>query len=167
MAPKIDPDNPFIDLRYNSYRRYLKKKHGSYVKKIGLDAGLSCPNKDGSKGLGGCIFCSLEAFASPVAVPGDLVSSIKNQISEGSRNRYLIYFQSNTNTYGEITELEAMYDLALGVSDEIVGLNIGTRSDCLGPDVLDMIVRYAKKCSLTIEIGIESIYEETLLKIKD
>ena len=151
----------YSDLRYNSYSRFLIKKFGCKVKRISIDAGFTCPNKDGNKGINGCIFCNEQSYTPHFSKKGDITQSIKNQI-KNNKQKYIAYFQTNTNTYSDKNDLITKYDSALNASSLIVGLNIGTRSDCFYDYVLDIIVGYAKKTYLTIDIGIESIYDNTL-----
>jgi len=146
---------------YNSYAKYLKNKFGYRIKKISIDGGFTCPNKDGTKGRGGCIFCNELSYTPGFSVKDDIVKSVQNQITNDN-HRYIAYFQTNTNTYSSKDDLIEKYDSALSASPLIVGLNIGTRCDCFQDYVLDIIVEYAKKTYLTIDIGIESIYEGTL-----
>jgi len=151
----------YPDLNYNSYTRFLTKKFGCKIKKISIDGGFSCPNKDGTKGWGGCIFCNELSYTPRFSIKDNITLSIQNQITSDNY-KYIAYFQTNTNTYSNKDDLIKKYDLALSVSPLIIGLNIGTRSDCFQDYVLDIIVEYAKKTYLTIDIGIESIYDETL-----
>ena len=147
--------------RYNSYSRFLVKKFGHKVKKICIDGGFTCPNKDGTKGWGGCIFCSEQSYTPHMSIKGNIVQSINNQITD-SKYRYIAYFQTNTNTYSTRNDLVSKYELALNASPLIVGINISTRSDCIQDYVLDIIVDFAKRTYLAIDIGIESIYDRTL-----
>ena len=149
------------ELRYNSYSRYLIKKFGCRVKKICIDGGFTCPNKDGTKGINGCIFCNEKSYTPHFSIKDDIVKSIEKQIT-GVNNKYIVYFQTNTSTYSDKNDLMEKYDLALNASPLITGLKIGTRSDCLSDQVLELIVEYARRTYLTIDIGIESIYDKTL-----
>ncbi|MCL2806299.1 MAG: TIGR01212 family radical SAM protein [Treponema sp.] len=152
------------DLKYNSYARFLKNKFGCKIKKISIDGGFTCPNKDGTKGKGGCIFCNELSYTPIPSVKDNIVQSIQNQITS-DKYRYIAYFQTNTNTYSSKDDLTKKYDSALSASPLIIGLNIGTRCDCFQDYVLDIIAEYAKKTYLTIDIGIESIYDQTLKTI--
>ena len=148
-------------LKYNSYSRYLTRKFGCKVKKISIDGGFTCPNKDGTKGFNGCTFCNEQSYTPYLSIKDDIIQSIKNQITNDSY-KYIAYFQTNTNTYASESDLRDKYNLAIGSSPLIIGLNIGTRSDCFPDYVFDIIKEYAKKIYLSIDIGIESIYDETL-----
>ena len=163
--------------RFNSYSSYMIKEFGSRVQKISIDAGFSCPNRDGTISTGGCTFCRNDAFNPSYCRPD---KSIRQQIEEGiefHRRRYrratsyLAYFQAFTNTHKPIDELEKLYREALAVPG-IIGLVIGTRPDCINKEILDMIssiivpigpIRPIKP--IIIELGIESPYDHTLARI--
>lgn len=156
--------------RYNSYSEYFKNHFGTRVQKVTLDAGFSCPNRDGSKGTGGCTYCNNDAFNPSYCQPH---KSITQQISEGiefHQKRYrraknfLAYFQAYSNTYDSLQSLKSRYDEALqfpGVS----GLVIGTRPDCIDDKKLQYFARLAEKYYVIIEYGIESCYNRTLESI--
>ena len=139
---------------FNSIGSYLKKRMGCKVVKLSIDGGFTCPNRDGSKGTGGCIFCSASGS-------GDLASDIPSQIQLLSRKwpnaRYLAYFQSHTNTYAPVSQLRRQYSEALGV----LGLAIATRPDCLPDDVLDLLEEFNQKTFLWVELGLQSMHEKT------
>lgn len=153
--------------RYNSYSEYFKNQFGTRVQKVTLDAGFTCPNRDGSKGTGGCTYCNNDAFNPSYCQPH---KSITQQISEGiefHQKRYrraknfLAYFQAYSNTYDSLQSLKSRYDEALqfpGVS----GLVIGTRPDCIDDEKLEYFARLAEKYYVIIEYGIESCYNRTL-----
>ena len=151
---------------YNDFGSWIKKKLGCKVQKISIDAGLSCPNRDGTRGTGGCIFCDNMAF-SPAYCRGGI--SIKEQISNGIKffkrkytdMKYLAYFQSFTNTYSSLDKLRRIYEEALDVED-VIGMVIGTRPDCVADDLLDYLEQLARQTFLIIEYGIESTNDRTL-----
>lgn len=151
---------------YNDFGSWIKKKLGCKVQKISIDAGLSCPNRDGTRGTGGCIFCDNRAF-SPAYCRGGI--SIKEQISNGIKffkrkytdMKYLAYFQSFTNTYSSLDKLRRIYEEALDVED-VVGMVIGTRPDCVADDLLDYLEQLARQTFLIVEYGIESTNDRTL-----
>lgn len=155
--------------RYNDYSNYLRNHFGNRVQKISIDGGFTCPNRDGSKGVGGCTFCNNDTFTSAYCEP---ILSIGNQITKGvdffKKNypgiKYLAYFQSYTNTYGELQHLKDLYEEALS-HPEVVGLIVGTRPDCLSDDLLDYFEELNTRTYLTVELGIESTKDETLTKI--
>ncbi len=153
-------------LRYFRYSYFLKKKFGKNVYRVSLDAGLSCPNKDGTTSHEGCIFCDNDSFT-PAAKHREF--SIKEQI-ERQLNKlvrrygvesFLAYFQAGTNTHGSIDMLRRMYSEAVD-HPNIVGLIIGTRPDCLSDECLDLIGDYARKTFVSLEIGLQSIHEKSL-----
>ena len=151
---------------YFSYSEYLKNIFPFKVYKIALDAGFTCPNRDGSAGYGGCIYCDNKSF-SPNS-KGER-KSVHEQILKGMEfyrknfhaERFIVYFQAYTNTYGPAGLLKELYDEALSFPD-VVGLSIGTRPDCLSDDVLDLLVDYSNKTHLWVEIGLQSMHNETL-----
>ena len=155
--------------RYNDYPTYFRTLFQERVQKLSIDGGFTCPNRDGSKGVGGCSFCNNESFN-----PGycRAVRGITEQIEEGIRffarkykgQKYLAYFQAYTNTYGELEELKRKYEEALAVAD-VVGLVIGTRPDCMPDDLLDYLEELNKRTFVWIEYGIESTDDETLRRI--
>lgn len=154
---------------YFSYGEYLKKVFPFKVYKIALDAGFTCPNRDGSVAYGGCIYCDNRSF-SPNS-KGER-RSVKEQIEEGigfyrkgfKAEKFIVYFQAYTNTYGPVGLLRELYDEALSFR-EVVGLSVGTRPDCLPEDVLDLLTWYSKRTHLWVEIGLQSMHNETLFLI--
>lgn len=154
---------------YNDFGSWLRRKFHFRVQKISVDAGFSCPNRDGSIGTGGCTFCNNSTFNPSYC---DRTRSITGQLETGkhffSRKypdmRYLAYFQAYTNTYGDIASLIRMYEEALSV-DGVVGIVIGTRPDCVSPDLLDYLEELSHRTFLIVEYGIESANDETLRRI--
>ncbi len=136
---------------------YLKEEFGTRVAKLSFDAGFTCPNKDGTCGTGGCAFCSSEGGGYYTGTPEEQKALTRNKWSEA---QYLAYFQSNTNTYAPVDVLREKYDNALRISN-VVGLAIGTRADCLGPDVLELLEEYNRKTFLWVEVGLQSTKEKT------
>jgi len=156
--------------RFNSYNEYFKKTFGQRVQKLSIDAGFTCPNRDGTVGSGGCTFCNNDAFNPSYCLPQ---KSIRQQIEEGKQFHawryrravdYLAYFQAFSNTFAPLEQLKKIYNEALTV-DGIVGLVIGTRPDCVDDEKLDYFQELSKKHYLIIEYGIESCYDETLVNI--
>ncbi len=157
----------------NLLNGYLKRKYGKKIYKISLNGGMSCPNRDGKIGYGGCVFCS-KGGSGEFAADGML--SIKSQIKNAKRliskkmpkNQkygYISYFQAYTNTYGDVSYLEKIYMEAID-DDEIVGLSIGTRPDCLGTDVLTVIKKINEIKPVMIELGFQTADEESAKRIK-
>lgn len=154
---------------YRNYGTWLRQRYGGRrVFKVIVDAGFTCPNRDGSKGYGGCTYCNVDSFT-PV-LPRSL-DAIRAQVSEGvarARQRYhaekfIIYFQPNTNTYAPAERLRALFDEALAVCPEdVVGLAVGTRPDCLDDARIALLESYTSHLTVDLEMGMESIHEETL-----
>ena len=156
--------------RFNSYSRYFTKQFGGRVQKISIDAGFSCPNRDGRISTGGCTFCSNEAFNPSYCRPE---KSIKQQIEEGIEfhrrryrraNKYLAYFQPFSNTYKPIEELKNIYEQALEVP-EIVGIVIGTRPDLVDNGILQLLNEIQETHYVMLEYGVESVFDETLRRV--
>ena len=156
--------------RYNSYSAYFRRRFGERMQKVAINAGFTCPNRDGKVGFGGCTFCNNEAFTPSYCQPS---KSITQQIEEGiefhrrryrNASRYLAYFQSFSNTYAPLDILRSRYDEALS-HPEVVGVVVGTRPDCVSEEILDYFAELAKSHYVTIEYGIESTYDTTLKAI--
>lgn len=147
----------FGDQYYNTIGNYLKERFSCKVIKLSLDAGFTCPNRDGSKGTGGCIFCSAEGS-------GDFASDIPGQIRLLSKKwpsgKYIAYFQSHTNTYAPAEVLREKYEQALEYPD-VIGIAIATRPDCLSAEVLDLLSELNRKTFLWVELGLQTIHEST------
>lgn len=152
--------------RFNSYHEYLRERFGARVHKVSLDMGFTCPNRDGTKAVGGCVYCNNDSFVPPYARSRySMDSQIKHGIDYLKKRfkaeKFIIYFQAYTSTYGEAEELESMYNEALKY-DGVVGLAVGTRSDCIDEEKIEIFERLARDYYVTIEYGIESIYDKTL-----
>ena len=156
----------WIDKPYHSLDYYLKNRFGEKIYKIALDGGMTCPNRDGTLDTRGCIFCSAGGsgdFASPLS--DSVTTQIDNAI-EGIRaakvtgNKFIAYFQSYTNTYAPVSYLEKIFTEAMR-HPSIVGLSIGTRPDCLGEDVLALLTRLNNYKPVWVELGLQTIHEET------
>ncbi|MFH0757075.1 MAG: TIGR01212 family radical SAM protein [Bacteroidota bacterium] len=156
--------------RINAYSDYFKRVFGARVQKISVDAGFTCPNRDGTCGTGGCTFCNNEAFSPSYNTPGKPIEEQVLRGMEFHRTRYrkavsyLAYFQSYTNTYTELEILKTMYDQALAVPG-IIGIVVGTRPDCVDEEKLDFFQELSKKCYLVLEYGIESLLDRTLERV--
>lgn len=167
----MDRPFPWGDYRrYNSYSNYFKQHFGERVQKVTINAGFTCPNRDGSKGVGGCTFCNNSAFNPSYCIPS---KSITQQINEGIEfhaNRYrnasnfLAYFQAFSNTYKSLDELKEIYSEALSVPS-VMGIVVGTRPDCVDEYKLDYFAELSKKHYVILEYGVESCYDETLKRI--
>ena len=155
-----------MDKRYNDLNTYLRSLFGCRVQKITVDAGLSCPNRDGRVSTGGCIFCNARGSGTGAHTRG---LTITDQLLQGKKylarrykaKKFLAYFQSFSNTYAPIDKLQKLYDEALAVED-IVGLSIGTRPDCVDLPVLELLQDYAGHHLIWIEYGLQSASDKTL-----
>lgn len=159
MNPVFNDDlkKLFGGMRYRSVSTYLKDKFGEKTIKLAIDGGFTCPNRDGAKGTGGCIFCSDSGS-------GEFASDIEDQIrlfsDKWPRAKYLAYFQNHTNTYAPVSELREKYYTILA-NPKIEGLVIGTRPDCLSEEVLDLLSEINYTHFLWVELGLQTIHNET------
>ena len=158
------------EMRFNSYPEYFRKHYGERVQKLTIDAGFTCPNRDGTVGRGGCAYCNNDAFNPSYCTPQ---KSVRHQLLEGidfhkvryrKAHQYLAYFQAYSNTYASLDKLAALYDEALSVQG-VMGIVIGTRSDCIDDEKLDFLTALNRKCYVMIEYGLESCYNRTLERI--
>ncbi len=164
MSHSQSPGRPF-----SAFGDHLRSRFGCKVYRVSLDAGFSCPNRDGTVGEGGCIYCRTDAFAPGQDGPG---KPTREQMLEGmsrvgrryGAGKFLAYFQAFTNTYAPVPVLRAAYDESL-VSDDVVGLCIGTRPDCVADPVLDLVAEYARRMEVWLEFGLQSANDETLERI--
>ena len=158
--------NTLDNKRYYTLNYYYKKKYNSKVFKVSLNGGFTCPNKDGTVGTRGCIFCSRFGsgdFAGNKNL--DLISQFNEvksiMLKKWPDAKYIGYFQANTNTYAPLDQLKAKYETILNL-DNVVGLNIATRSDSITDEVMDYLEELNNKTDLIIELGLQSMHEETL-----
>ncbi len=155
--------------RYNDLNSWLRGRFGRRVQKLTIDAGLSCPNRDGSVGVGGCTYCNAKgsgtgAWAQGLSVSEQLRGQIDRQRVRYGASAFIAYFQSFSNTYADVETLRRLYDEALAV-EGVVGLSIGTRPDCLGTAVLELLEGYARRCMVWLELGLQSAHDVTLARI--
>ena len=155
--------------RYNQFSRLLKDKFGAKVYKITLDAGFSCPNRDGTISKGGCIFCDeggsfSQAHSNLLSVEQQVQEGIKTLSSRFKAEKFMSYFQAYSNTYKPVKELEKIYNSAL-TDEKIIGLSIGTRPDCVDDEKLSLIAGYKDDYYTWVEYGLQSIHNKTLKKI--
>ena len=153
--------------RYNDFSSFIRRKFNTRVQKVSIDAGFTCPNKDGTKGVGGCTYCNNNTFNPDYCKP---IKPIKQQINEGieffskkyKTQKYLAYFQAFTNTYAPLADLKKMYEEALAHED-VIGLVVATRPDCIKDEVLDYLEELAAAGNfIKLEFGLESTKNETL-----
>ncbi|MBR0177344.1 MAG: TIGR01212 family radical SAM protein [Bacteroidales bacterium] len=170
MTPIPTDLNHFDNRHFNSYSSYFKRQFGGRVQKISIDAGFSCPNRDGKISTGGCTFCSNAAFNPSYCKPE---KSIRQQIEEGivfhqrryrRASKYLAYFQPFSNTYKPLEELKGIYQQALEIP-EITGIVIGTRPDLVDEHILQYLSEIRQTHYVMLEYGVESVYDETLLRV--
>jgi len=151
---------------FKSYSKYIRETFGERIQKISVDAGFTCPNRDGTKGRGGCTYCNNDTF-NPIYTSGK--KSILQQLNEGiaffepkyKTQKYLAYFQAYTNTYDNIEHLEQLYNEALS-HPKVIGLVISTRPDTINTEIVDLLSELAKKHYLVVELGIESTKDKSL-----
>ncbi|MFA6618652.1 MAG: TIGR01212 family radical SAM protein [Candidatus Neomarinimicrobiota bacterium] len=153
--------------RYNNYSYYLQDHFGERVQRVAIEGGFTCPNRDGTKGVGGCIYCNSESFSPPYS---DSRFPISKQLEEGIKflhgrfgaNKFIAYFQNRTNTYAPLKKLESMYRQALE-HPQVVGLSVSTRPDCVDDDVLSLLADINKDYDVNLELGLESLKDESLI----
>lgn len=155
--------------RYNQFSRLLKDKFGAKVYKITLDAGFSCPNRDGTISKGGCIFCDeggsfSQAHSNLLSIEQQVQEGIKTLSARFKAEKFMSYFQAYSNTYKPVKELEKIYNSAL-TDEKIIGLSIGTRPDCVDDEKLSLIAGYKDDYYTWVEYGLQSIHNKTLKKI--
>jgi hypothetical protein len=156
-------------IRYNNYGRFLREKFGCRVYKVSVDGGFTCPNRDGTVAVGGCTYCNNESFRPPSATR---LKPIKDQVEEGIqylRKRYgagkfIVYFQPFSNTHARLEVLAPLYETAMDHPD-VVGISLGTRPDCVDDDKLAYLEKLASTRFVTLEYGLQSIYDSTLARI--
>jgi len=152
--------------RYNAFSDELKRVFGCRVHRISVDAGFTCPNRDGALGTDGCIYCGGKGSGAHGILPG---ASVISQIEAGKEimarkykaKRYIAYFQAFSNTYAPLERLRALYDEALDVRD-VVGLIVGTRPDCLPSETISLLAGYSRRTYFWLELGLQSPLDRTL-----
>lgn len=152
-----------------TFGQEMMRRYGERVHKVALDVGLTCPNRDGTKGIGGCTFCNNASFSPN----GRRLASIGDQLAAGrsvivkrtGARRYIAYFQAYTNTYGDVAALAKMYEQALSEPD-VIGLSVGTRPDCAPDEVLDLLAEYQQNgYEVWLELGLQSAFDDTLKRV--
>jgi radical SAM protein (TIGR01212 family) len=155
-----------MENRYNDLNTYFRDRYGCRVQKITVDAGLTCPNRDGTLSSEGCIFCNARGSGTNAHAQGLTVSE---QLAQGKTNlsrrykakKFIAYFQSFTNTYAPIPQLRALWEEAFSIPD-VVGISVGTRPDCANDEVLDLLKDFSRRGLVWIELGLQSIHNATL-----
>lgn len=153
-------------MMYKTFNDHCKERFGCKVYKLSLDAGFTCPNRDGTLGTDGCIFCTGSGeFAEKGSVPEQLENA-KARVSKKIKNgKYIAYFQAFTNTYAPVAHLRQLYEAAMAPED-VVGISIGTRPDCLGDDVISLLAELNKTKPAYVELGLQTIHPETVRYIR-
>ena len=158
-------------MNYITLSEHYRRRFGRKVYKLSLQSGCSCPNRDGNIGFGGCIFCSEGGsgdFAAPLLPIEEQIQIAKHRVEhklpKDKSGRYIAYFQSYTNTYGDVKRLSMLYRKTLSFP-EIVGISIGTRPDCLPEEMLDMLSELNTIKPVTVELGLQTVHNKTAEKI--
>ncbi len=157
------------DLRIHSYGSYLRRRFGCRVSKVNVDGGFTCPNRDGTKGAGGCIFCNNTSFSPKGTLD---VIPVRRQMEEGmayhrtrlGSEKFIIYFQKHTNTYGPVEKIRELYLSVLDHPD-VLGISVGTRPDCLPDEVLNLLEELARSRYVCLELGLQSMDDNILRRI--
>jgi uncharacterized protein len=152
---------------YNNYKFYLDDRFGERVQRVSIEGGFTCPNRDGSKGSGGCIYCNSNSFSPPYS---DKEFPISKQIEDGTRflngryraDKFIAYFQNYTNTYAPLKKLEKMYREALE-HPKVVGLSVSTRPDCINENIVSLLKDISSEYDVNLELGLESLKDESLI----
>lgn len=166
-ASEDQPDWRLAGLRYYGYRFFLQKRLACRVQKVSVDAGLTCPNVDGTVATGGCTFCDNRSFSPSRRLPkADIEGQIDQSIARmrlryKKCQHYLAYFQPATNTYAPVQRLRSLYEQALA-HPQVVGLAIGTRPDCVSDDVLELLQEFAGRTYLSVEYGMQTMHDRSL-----
>ncbi len=156
--------------RYNTYGLWLKQHFGSRAYKVSVDGGFTCPNRDGLVARGGCTYCNNDSFrARGVTARDSIEKQVQNGVAFLSRRyqaeKFLVYWQHYTNTYASVERLHDVYMRSLSVDPRVVGISIGTRADCVEDEKLDMLRELARTHFVSLEYGLESIYDSTLQRL--
>jgi radical SAM protein (TIGR01212 family) len=164
QPPRGNPVKPYYD-----FKSYLRATFGARVAKLPIDAGFTCPNRDGRSGTGGCIFCdgrgsALRRAGALPAVSAQLAAMRERYLRHGAE-RFIPYFQTFTNTDAPLPRLRALWDEAVGFSPDVVGLAVGTRPDCVPDATLDLLASYAPRVRVHLELGLQSAHPATIRRI--
>lgn len=159
----------FRGKRYYSFSQFLQEKYNEKVWKISVDAGFSCPNRDGHKGRDGCIFCRMDSFSRMASLQKiDVASQVQSGIEQASAKlgikKFIVYFQTSTNTYASVNILDDFFKCAISFPG-VVGLSISTRPDCLSQQILDLIESFTHRVDVWVELGLQTSHDETLQRI--
>ena len=148
-------------MRYNNLSGYFRKKYGKRVKKICIDGGFSCPNRDGTCGIGGCIYCGERGAGEHINPLTSIGEQVRAELSRGkAEDVFLAYFQNFTNTYAPVETLRERYDAAL-IDERIKLISIGTRPDCITEEIADLLASYMDRYEVWVELGLQTANDET------
>ncbi|MGN0674362.1 MAG: TIGR01212 family radical SAM protein, partial [Oscillospiraceae bacterium] len=156
--------------RYNTQNAYLKSRFGKKTVKVSLNGGFSCPNIDGTKGVGGCTYCSARGSGDFGGDPGKSIAeqfaAVKSRLERkwGTDLLYIPYFQANTNTYAPLDKLKRLFGEALS-RENAVGLAVSTRPDCISEETADYLAELSRQTYLTVELGLQTVHDVTAKKI--
>ncbi len=155
-----------MTVRYNAFGPYLRKKFGTVVYKVNVDAGFTCPNRDGTLGITGCVYCNNDSFRpseckTEIPVAEQIRRGIKYLSRRYKAEKFLVYFQPFTNTYAPISELRRLYMEALA-EKSVIGLAIGTRPDCVDEEKIELLSGLARDHFILVEYGLQSVYDKSL-----
>ena len=147
-------------MKYYNLSTYLREKYGKRLKKICIDGGFSCPNRDGTCGVGGCIYCGERGAGEHISPTLSIREQVTSELSRGDNgDLYIAYFQNFTNTYAPVDELKRRYDAAL-IDERIKILSIGTRPDCISEPVCELLAEYAKEREVWVELGLQTASDD-------
>jgi radical SAM protein (TIGR01212 family) len=163
------PGNIHPELRINSYGWHLRKKFGCRVSKVNVDAGFTCPNRDGSRGIGGCIYCDNSSFSpdgtqSSIPLGEQMKAGMDYHRQRLGSEKFIIYFQKFTNTYAPVNQLQDLYTKALDNPD-VIGISVGTRPDALPSETIALLAEIARSRYVCIELGLQSMDDAILDRI--
>ncbi len=155
-----------MKVRCNAFGPYLKNKFGTIVYKVNVDAGFTCPNRDGTLGVTGCSYCNNDSFRpseckSETSIREQIVTGVEYLKGRYKAKKFLVYFQPYTNTYAPVSELERLYRQALS-EPSVIGLAIGTRPDCIDEEKLELLQHLANDYFVLVEYGLQSVYDKSL-----
>lgn len=167
--PNTPDERIHPQLHLNSYGHYLRRRFGLRVSKVNVDAGFTCPNRDGSKGTGGCIYCNNVSFSpketqSVVPIEEQMAAGMAYHRTRLGSEKFIIYFQKYTNTYGSVERLSDLYRRAINHPD-VIGISVGTRPDSLSDEALDLLTDIARTNYVCLELGLQSMDDDTLKRI--
>ncbi len=157
------------DLRINSFGYYLRRRFGCRVSKVNVDGGFTCPNRDGSRGTGGCIYCDNHSFSpsntlAEIPIEEQLTVGMRYHRTRHNSNKFIVYFQKFTNTYGPVERLRDLYSRALAQPD-VIGISVGTRPDALEDESIELLSELARSHYVCVELGLQSMDDKILSRI--